>query len=175
MSQAGILNVSGTPSVPTSFVTDSGTAVPAANVLNVVTPGSGTEGIETTGSGNTITITLTNTGIASTTTVGASSSTFTSFPIPVPASSVVSVRANIACYDPTNNLAAALELLGGMKNVGGVLTVISSVDVTKNTDAALNNVTANLTSSGANCLVQVTGVAAHNLDWKAIIEYVGAS
>lgn len=60
MSQSGILNiVSATPSIATSYVTNAGTAVPAANVLNVL----GAGGTVTSGAGNTITITVSGSGM----------------------------------------------------------------------------------------------------------------
>jgi hypothetical protein len=57
MSQAGSggQNTVG-PNVPTSFVTNSGTATPVANVVDIV----GGSGITTMGGGNTIMISLTN-------------------------------------------------------------------------------------------------------------------
>lgn len=81
MSQAGILKVttgSLPPSVATSYVTNSGTAVPAANVLQLLATTVPADGIpaETVGSGNTVTTeiqissaaaltSLTNAGLAS--------------------------------------------------------------------------------------------------------------
>jgi len=60
VSQSGILNiVSATPSIATSYVTNAGTAVPAANVLNVL----GAGGTVTSGAGNTITITVSGSGM----------------------------------------------------------------------------------------------------------------
>lgn len=53
MSQAGELDVVDShPEIATQFVTDSGTAIPSANILNVL----GGSGVTTTGSGNTILI-----------------------------------------------------------------------------------------------------------------------
>ncbi len=61
MSQAGILDIDGSnPQIPTSFTTDSGTAVPIANNLEIL----GSTGITTSGSGKTVTISLTGGGIA---------------------------------------------------------------------------------------------------------------
>jgi len=59
MSQAGIIDVEGSnPQIPTSFVTDSGTAIPIANVLEILGTIVAAHSIplRTTGSGNTVTI-----------------------------------------------------------------------------------------------------------------------
>jgi len=59
MSQAGIASITkAVPSIPTSFVTDNGTAVPAGNVLDV----NGGPGVTTFGSGNQILIDVVTTG-----------------------------------------------------------------------------------------------------------------
>ena len=53
MSQSGLIDIeAAVPTIPTSFDTDSGTAIPVVNVLEVL----GGAGIDTTGAGNTVTI-----------------------------------------------------------------------------------------------------------------------
>ncbi len=59
MSQAGLIDIEGSnPQIPTEFDTDSGSAVPIGNVLEIL----GGAGITTSGSGNTVTIELSGGG-----------------------------------------------------------------------------------------------------------------
>src|ERR1700721_2309939 len=46
--------------------------------------------------------------------------------IPVAASSIVSLRVNLAGYDVSNNVGCVVEILAGMKNVAGTLTVVGN-------------------------------------------------
>lgn len=51
------------PNIPTTFTTDSGSATPAANILNVLgddTIANDTDGLTTSAAGNTVTVLLTN-------------------------------------------------------------------------------------------------------------------
>lgn len=61
MSQISISPTSAAPppTVATQYVTDSGTAIPAANILNVL---GGNSTVQTSGTGNTLTITVVNDG-----------------------------------------------------------------------------------------------------------------
>ncbi len=63
MSQAGLIDIEASnPQIPTQFDTDSGNAVPIANVLELL----GGEGIETSASGNTITISIDESSVGQT-------------------------------------------------------------------------------------------------------------
>ena len=162
------------PSVPTSFPTDSGTATPSGNVLNVFTPGHGTQGILTTGSGNTITISLTDpvlTGTAQT--VNAGTATF-NISIPIPTNSSSSIRVNLAGIDTGFTVAIGGEIIGLAKNLAGTVTIVGTSDVTRNNDMSVSAWGATLIVSGTNALVQVTGVAGFTINWRAIIDLVSA-
>ena len=169
-------SVSSAPSVPTSFVTDSGTATPAADILNVVTPGSGTQGIMTSGAGSTITITLTDTMMTGTAqTIGATNANLTPVIALATSNSVANIRANIAGYAKTAGLALGGEIIGAVRNVGGVLTILQTSDLTQNNDSLLSPWTASFSLSGTNIQVQVTGVATYTINWTGVIDVVIAT
>jgi hypothetical protein len=60
MSQAGIVNIADIPIVATTYTGNTGSAVPAGGILNVV----GGAGVNVAGSGNTLTITDTGAGFS---------------------------------------------------------------------------------------------------------------
>lgn len=179
MSQAGIISTGGAgpvpPNVPTSFVTDNGTAVPAANILNV--PGgtstdNNTNGIETTGVGNTLTVKLTNRAIGTVHTVGVITSPLITFATPLTAG-VYALNFSVCAF--TTNLEAATYFIeGAIKSdgLGGLATVgtpnrrmageIPPFDVTQ----------VDVTLAGSNIILKVTGIAGETISWTGLMTYV---
>lgn len=60
-------------------------------------------------------------------------------------------------------------------NSAGTLTLSSTVENLTNTSATLSGISINITSSGTNILLQVTGLLANNIDWVAYIKIVYSS
>jgi len=188
VSQAGQINSAAgpvPPSVATSYVTDSGTAIPAANVLNVVTPGGGTQGIKTTGAGSTITITVSPAEISgSVTTTGAVTAAVITFPLgAIPG--VYTFDAAVAGFAKTGigaPLGCGFTIVGAIRTTGASATLIPTQTVDHFEEGALMGppqVTALLGVSGNNAVVNVTGIsdgaAGFVIDWTAVMEYTFAS
>lgn len=180
MSQAGELNTAAgpvPPTVATSYVTDSGTAVPAANVLNV--PGGSSSvnvsnGIQTTGSGNNLTVRLTNRFSASTTTVGATTSDAITFPLGVvPGTFFFSFQ--VAVFNPSTPAGAGYASFTTVRTDGATATIIGDTDTITHEDAALVTTTAQVVVSANNVIFQVGGVAGLTIDWVVVGTYLEAN
>ena len=172
MSQAGIINSSGIPAIPTSFVTDAGVAVPDLNVLNIVTPGGGTTGISTSGAGNTITITLTDTSISGTgQTIGAVTADIITFPRgAVPG--VYTFDVNVAGFNAATPAGAGYGLVAATRTTGAAAVLIPDQAIDELEEPVMIPATAEVVVAGNNAIVRVTGVAGLTIDWKATAEYV---
>lgn len=167
------------PQVATSYVTDSGIAVPSGNVLNVVTPGGGTEGIMTSGSGDTITITVSPNSITgTTTTTGAVTSAVITFPLGS-TPGVYTFDISIAGFAKTgigSPLGCGFTIVGSVITNGGTATLIPTQVVDHFEQTGLAAATAALAVSGNNAIINVTGVSDGStgflIDWKAVMQYV---
>lgn len=170
-----VVTVTGSSSVAGSFVTDDGsTATPVGNVINVVTPGAGTQGISTTAFGNTILITLadkTFTGTATTSDILGQIRVM-NVNIPTVTGQAISLRANVVGNDAINGLAVGGELLATFVNFGGVVSGAGNVDSTINVSTALAGCTFTFIISTTFIQLQVTGLATHTIDWKGNIDTV---
>jgi hypothetical protein len=190
MSQAGINNTTSgpvPPNVPTSFVTDNGTVIPAANIVNInggSSTSNNTNGITVianpTGSNNEV-VQLTNRAIGSVTTTGATSANVITFPLgAIPG--VYTFDIVIAGYAKTgigSPLGCGFTIVGSVRTTGAAVVLVPTQVVDHFEEAGLIGVTALIAVSGNNALVTVTGVsdgaAGFVIDWVATLTYTEAT
>lgn len=163
------------PEIPTSFVTDSGTAVPAANVLDVFgnnTTINNSNGIQTTGATNVVTVRLTNRYTQPTTTVGVATSTVTILSALAAGTYVfdMSVGAYATSGGPAGN---GYTIVGGVRSDGATATLLPNQQ--KDSFEETTGANAVLGVSGNTITVTVTGVNGKNFDWLVTGTYIVVS
>lgn len=191
MSQAGDISQRTGPVPPivaTSYTTDvrdnttsgPGTAIPAANVLQIKgnnTIQSNDFGIRTDAdpnNGNLVKIELTNRIAATATTDDAPHGQTVTVPLMTTTNGTAQTfRALISGIDVSNNVSTGAETLGSSRNAGGVCTVIGTNDVFLEEDAALGATDYVIQSTGALGLeIVFTGIAGRTINWKIVFEYI---
>lgn len=169
------------PVIPTSFVTDvNSPAIPAANILNV--PGgtssiNNTNGLQTDGSSgsNTLTVQLTNRVQGSASTVDATPTTLSTFSLGA-TPGVYNFDIQVSGYDLTDNAGCGYFISGSVRTTGAAAVLVGTPDKIVNEEAGVTTACdANLIVSGNNAIVQVVGINAKNINWRALSQYIFVS
>lgn len=179
MSQAGIINASGVPTAATTFVTDAGIATPALNILNIITAGGGTDGIQTSGAGNTITITPTPMSITGgAVTIGA----VTANPVTLGLGAVAgtyTLNIIVSAFSNTTAVGGASPAVGAgygivasVRTTGAAAVLVPNQAVDEMEEAALLPCNAAVVVAGNNAIIQVTGTAGLTVEWNVVAQYV---
>ena len=178
MSQAGIISTSGgppPPAVPTDFVTDNGTAVPALNILlvngkdstensanGVVTKG----GVLGTGVSNEMDIVLTNRLQGSATSVGVGTADVITFTPTV--IGTYSIEYRTAAYNTTSSLGAGYSFFGAIRFDGANSNICDAFDEINNEEGAMAGVDLAVVVSGANVILRATGYLGQTINWGSV-------
>lgn len=165
--------------VPTSFVTQDGTAVPAANILivngfdstennanGIITKG----GVVGTGTSNEVDVVITNRlqGVASTT-----NSTPTPMITFTPAViGTYSIEVRVSAYNTTSSLGAGYSMFSAVRFDGVNSNLCGTPDRIVNEEGTMAapppGANCTITVSGANVLVNAVGYGAENINWSAV-------
>ena len=166
------------PSVATSYITDDGTAIPAANVLNV----NGIDSIENNSNGiltraspnlsDNLQIILSNRIRVTATTSDGGGQTQTVTVMTPSVSTGVTFVVSITGYDVTNNEIAGGELIGiARRSSGGTTTVVGTNDTFDEADAGLMATDWDIVTDGTLLQAQFVGVAGRSISWSAVYIY----
>ena len=155
--------------------TDAGNASPAGGLINLITPGGGTQGIQTSAAGSTITVTVTPSGLSGTgTTIGAVTTQVLTFALgAVPG--VYTFDMNAAGFDSVTPGGVGYNLFATVRTDGATGTLIGASTNLANEEAGYTGANATVTVSGNNVRVSALGVAAKTINWAANGGYVFAS
>lgn len=171
MSQSGPLSVTLPPGSTLSFTTDSGSATPAANVIQVLTSGNG---IATSGSGNTITITLDDPSVSgSGQTIGFVNADILTFPCgATPGTYMFDIK--VAAFEATTPAGSGYTIQCAVRTTGAAATVINQ-DLTAFEESALGGCTVEVVASANNAIIRVLGANLLTVDWVATATYTFVS
>lgn len=179
MSQAGIISFDGAiiPTVPTSFVTDNGTAVPAANILNVnggfttATNDNGITAIANPNGSNNLLIELTNRFVGTGTSVNAAVVNLITFPLAATAASY-RFQFETTGRDTVSGDGVGYTMFASARTNGAAATIVETPYTDVDEDASLISANINLIASGNSVILQVTGVLGQTLVYKAVGSYL---
>lgn len=164
------------PAVATSYVTDDGTAIPAANILNV----NGVASTEDNANGilaranpnlsNNLEVVLSNRISGDVTTINATPTTIASFPLGA-TPGVYTFSGDITAYDVTDVAGASYGVIAGIRTTGAAGIEIGTQFDTNFEEPAMINADIDVTVAGNNVIFQVTGIAATTINWDALFNY----
>jgi hypothetical protein len=172
--------VSSSPAVPTSFVTQDGTAVPVANVLiingldstennanGIITKG----GVVGTGTANEVDVVITNRLQGSGSTVGAVTTQIATMPLgATPGNYAFQVYAS--GYTTTGPAGTAYSIVSSIRTNGATATLIATSDETFVEDASLAASDLQVDVSGNNVVINATGIVGITIDWNVVCTYI---
>jgi len=168
--------------VPTSFITQDGTAIPASNILNVegaprpdlfVIPDDD-NGIQTyadPNNGNNLFHFLTNRRVDEASVTGAT--TVDLFTQDLGASpGTYNFQLYVAGYESSLPAGCAFTINGAVRTTGAAATLFVTQDPVSDFEAGLMGVQFQLVTSGNDVIARATGVAGLTINFKALAEYV---
>lgn len=175
MSQAGLLSDKTSPASNLETLTgDIGGPVSPDNNYNInllTGPGLTSTGVPVS---NTITWTLDNYYNLITTTTNATPDVSMAIPLGSVAG-VYTFDINISAYNTTDVSGGGYSLFGTVRTNGTTATLIGLPDKIINNEPSMSTSDASLIVSGNNAVLQVTGILAKVINWRAIVFYTYVS